>query len=443
MNVNLLYFRTIAALFLVALCLVLLGCQPDPGEESPISSPEADADNGSLRLPDGFGAFVVADTLGPARHIAVRDNGDLYVKIRRIPKEGGGHGILAMRDTDGDGRVDQTEGFGDFGGTGIAIHNGYLYASSDTSVYRFQLVEGQLLPKIPGELIVDGFINQGSHATKSITFDEQGHMYVNVGGPSNACQTEARTPGSLGQDPCPQLEWQGGIWQFDANKAGQTQKGDGVHYASGIRNAVALEWSQQLNSLFAVQHGRDQLDQLFPEHFTEEQRVQLPAEEFIQISQGDDFGWPYCYYDGIQNKKMLAPEYGGDGNTQGRCEGVKPPIEAFPAHYAPNDLLFYTGDMFPEKYRNGAFIAFHGSWNRAPKRQEGYSVVFIPLLNGVPSGEWEVFAGGFPNLTEEEEFKSPNKAKYRPTGLAQGPDGSLYITDDAKGRIWRVVYYGV
>lgn len=111
---------------------------------------------------------------------------------------------------------------------------------------------------------------------------------------------------------------------------------------------------------------------------------------------------------------------------------------AFPAHTAPNDLLFYTGDMFPEKYKNGAFIAFHGSWNRAPLPQEGYYVAFVPFKGNVPSGAWEIFANDFAGVAGE--LKSPGDAKHRPCGLAQAPDGSLFVSDDSKGRIYRISY---
>jgi glucose/arabinose dehydrogenase len=121
----------------------------------------------------------------------------------------------------------------------------------------------------------------------------------------------------------------------------------------------------------------------------------------------------------------------------GRCADVDQPIMAFPAHWAPNDLLFYTGTMFPERYRKGAFVAFHGSWNRAPLEQRGYFVAFIPFNGDTPSGEWEVFAEGFAG---GETVESPRDAAYRPMGLAQGPDGSLYIADSQKGRIWRIVH---
>jgi glucose/arabinose dehydrogenase len=110
---------------------------------------------------------------------------------------------------------------------------------------------------------------------------------------------------------------------------------------------------------------------------------------------------------------------------------------AFPGHLAPNDLLFYTGNMFPERYRNGAFIAFHGSWNRSPLEQKGYFVAFVPFVNGLPSGEMETFADGFAGV---KVIKSPNDAVYRPMGLAQGPDGSIFVSDSEEGRIWRIIY---
>ena len=431
-------------IFLVSICLMIQGCTntgttggaADPPDSVPL--PTSDADNGGIQLPDQFGAALVVDSLGKnMRHMQVAENGDIYVLRRGRGEEPSG--IVALRDSDDDGKADQTEVFGDFGGTGLAIHNGYLYASSPTEVYRFKMQAGELVPNTKYETMVTGFPDQRSHDAKTMAFDQDGNMYVNVGAPSNACQEQARTKGSPGKDPCPQLEWQAGIWRFKADQPNQDQQKDGLKYATGIRNSVAIEWNNQANSLYVVQHGRDGLFDLWGEHYTLEDQEILPAEEFLQVSQGDDFGWPYCYYDQVKGKKMLAPEYGGTGSEQGRCEGIKEPILGFPGHIAPNDLIFYTGDQFPEKYRQGAFIAFHGSWNRAPKPQSGYFVVFVPMKDGKPDGEWEIFAEGFPQV---EEVKSPNDAVYRPMALAQGPDGSLYISDSRKGRIWRVMYYG-
>jgi glucose/arabinose dehydrogenase len=186
-----------------------------------------------------------------------------------------------------------------------------------------------------------------------------------------------------------------------------------------------------------VIHGRDQLSSLWGEHFTDEDNAEKPSEEFVRIEEGDDFGWPYCYHDPFTNVKVLAPEYGGDGVTVGRCADKKDPIIGFPAHWAPNDLEFYTGTQFPQAYRGGAFVAFHGSWNRAPMTQAGYNVAFVPFRGDEATGEWEAFADGFAG-----EDVSPRGALARPVGLAMGPDGSLYISDSQKGKIWRVMYKG-
>ena len=241
--------------------------------------------------------------------------------------------------------------------------------------------------------------------------------------------------GLAGPDPCSLLERFGGIWRYIASGRDQDQIADGILYSTGHRNVVALEWNDAANSLYMVMHGRDQLDTLWPAHYTAAQRSELPAEEFHQVSQNDNFGWPYTYYDQIRSQRMVSPEYGGDGNTSAEPGKYKDPLIGFPGHWAPDDLIFYTGTQFPAKYRNGAFIAFHGSWNR--EVQDGYSVVFVPMANGKPSGQYEIFADDF---EAPKPITSPAEAAHRPTGLAQAPDGSLYISDDVGGRIWKVRY---
>ena len=419
----------LTSLFL--LIIILLSCNSNSPKLNLI---EADADNGGLTLPVGFSALVVADNLGQARHIQVNDQGDIYISLARLKNDGG---IACLRDTTNDGRADLVEYFGRHHGTGIGFHGNYLYFGSDTLIVRYQMVYGQLLPDQAEEIVAEGFPHNNQHATKPFTFDEDGNMYVTIGAPANACMEQTRTKGSPGMDPCPLLERHGGIWKFKADELNQDQVADGERYATGIRNAVALDWNAAESTLYALQHGRDQLNQFFPELYNEEMSAKLPAEEFLLVEQNSDFGWPYCYYDQLQQKKVLGPEYGGDGNEVGRCSAKDDPILAFPGHVAPNDLLFYTGDMFPEKYKNGAFIAFHGSWNRSPEVQEGYYVVFVPFNGKIPTGDWEVFADGFAGV---DEVKSPRDAKHRPCGLAQGPDGSLYVTDDVEGRVWRIMY---
>lgn len=386
-----------------------------------------------LVLPVGFDAATVAKSLGRARHLVVNTNGDVYIKLERLRN---GKGIIRLRDKNGDGTIDDTTGFGNYGGTGIAIKNDYLYASSNTTVYRYKLNNNEPDTAHP-EIIVTGLVDRGQHNSKSIILDNTGNLYVNIGAPSNVCQAQDRQTGAPGQDPCPILEYAGGVWQFKADQQNQSYP-QGVRYVTGIRNIVGLDWNNETNTLFMMQHGRDGLTDyhLYPDSLS----VELPAEEMLEAKQsGADFGWPYCFYNQLEGKKVLNPEYGGDAKKVGRCDGVIPPAAAYPGHMAPNALLFYTGNQFPEKYKNGAFIAFHGSWNRAPLNQKGFFVVFQPFKDGKPNGEYEVFASGFAG---RQNITNPNQAMYRPCGLAQGPDGSLYVSDDVKGMVWKISFSG-
>jgi len=395
--------------------------------------PKADEDNAGLTLPSGFSALKVIENTGQARHIAVTKQGDIYIKLARAKD---GKGILFLQDENKDGRMEVQSGFGNYGGTGMYLKDGYLYASSNEEVFRYKLNDQEeVTDKNNPEKIITGLLNRRQHESKSIVLDKENNIYVNVGAYSNSCQEKDRTPGSLGQKGCPILDSAGGIWQFKADKLNQTY-GDGVHYATGLRNVVGIDWNDKLNTLFVTQHGRDQLHDLFPELYDEKTSALLPAECLYEIHKGDNAGWPYIYYDQLQNKKMLAPEYGGDGKKEGSKEYIDP-LMAFPGHLAPDGLLFYTGNQFPAKYKNGAFIAFHGSWNRSPEKQAGYFVAFVPFQNGKPTGKWEIFADGFAGT---KDIISPRNAQHRPCGLAQGPDGSLYVSDDEKGTIYRILY---
>jgi glucose/arabinose dehydrogenase len=279
---------------------------------------------------------------------------------------------------------------------------------------------------------------QRSHGTKSLAFDSEGYLYVNLGAPSNICAQAPNTRESPGLNPCPQLERHGGIWRFKADKLRQDQLRDGERYVTGTRNVVALTWNPYADKLYFVMHGRDSLGLLWPDIYSMEDNRDLPAEEFHVAEAGDNFGWPYTYFDPIRNKRMLGPEHGGDGKIEASGE-YKAPLIGFPAHWAPNDMVFHSGKNVPEKYRHGAFIVFHGSWNRLRFEQDGFKVVFVPMKDGAVDGDWEVFADGF---IGKESIKSPAETAYRPTGLAEGPSGELYITEDKHGRIWRVTYSG-
>lgn len=424
-----------------ALALVLVALLPGCQKEKTFVVPKTDADNGGLFLPDGFGALVVADSVGPSRHLAVNDNGDIYVKLSIST---GDKGNIALRDTNADGRADIFQRFGDYPNDGsfateMRIHKGYLYYSSERRVYRQKLIPDQLIPEGKPEVLFIDHYPIKWHNAKSLAFDNKGGMYITLSAPTNNCEdwntvVSPAVANVKGQYPCRQLIDMGGIWKFDEDKLEQDQA-SGQRYATGLRSVVALSWNEEDNSLYAVQHGRDYLHGHAPQHFSAWQNAVLPAEEFMKIQDGENYGWPYSYYDHFKHKRMKAPEYGGDGARE--ATGYADPIMGLPAHFAPNDLLFYRGNQFPARYKKGAFMAFHGSINRAPFPQGGYVVAFVPFENGKPIDKWEVFADGFAGV---DTVKNMIDAHYRPVGLAEGPDGSLYISDSKKGKIWRIVF---
>ena len=422
-----------------AALLIAAGCTKSAPSGSEADAGEAAAEGPALTLPSGFRSDVVAKDLGRVRHITVRANGDIYANLRQ--PNATGQSAVALRDTTGDGKADRVEYFSSHGGgTGILAYDGHLYFTSRTEVFRQRWAsEDELVPSGATETIVTGLPQQDSHAAKSIAIDGQGRLYVNVGAPSNACQEQSRAPGSPGLNPCPQLERQGSIWRFSATEVGQSLADDGIKHATGLRNVIALAWNPEANDLFGVQHGRDQLDVLFPERFTPKQSSELPAEEFLRLTEGFVGGWPYTYYDGARGKRMVAPEYGGDGETESEAGRYPEPVHAFAAHYAPNGLLFYESDQFPSRYRHGAFVVFRGSWNRGDFGQEGYRVEFLPMQNGQKTGPAEVFADGFAG---PGPIRTTRDADFRPTGIAVTPDGSLLVSDTEKGWIWRIRYTG-
>lgn len=379
-----------------------------------------------LKLPSGFSSTIIAQDLGTPRHITISKTGGIYVKLAKLKDD---KGIYRLRDTNNDGLIDERVGFGDYPGTGILIKNGYLYASSNNSVYRYKLNENQevISPDQP-EKLVSGLREKERDKSKSIAVDNQDNLYVNVAADNDAC----REPGTgKGIMPCA-LRDSAGIWRFKASVPNQTYS-NGVHYAIGLKNVVGLDWNAKSNSLFVMQHGRGKFDDFYPQYYTPQQSAALPAETLYELHEGDDAGWPYIYYDPVQKKKILAPEYGGDGKKTGGEKTINP-LAAFPAHLGPNALLFYTGTAFPERYRNGAFIAFHGQSQPVHK---GYLVGFVPFKNGKPSGPWEIFADNFAGIDLE---KPTGPVQHRPCGLAQGPDGSLYVTDDLNGTLFKINY---
>jgi glucose/arabinose dehydrogenase len=399
-------------------------------------------DNAGLTLPAGVCATVFADSIGQARHIAIASNGDVYIALEGTAPSGKPQAaaVVALRDTTGDGRADVTAKIGKTGNTGVALANGYLYVDEGKQIVRYQRADTALAPSGAREVVVANIPLLPGHRARNIAIGNDGALYLNVGSHSNSCQKKDRENNSPGNDPCTELETRAGIWRFDANKTGQTFAPN-ARYATGIRNGMGIAINPADGQVFATQHGRDQLHDNWPALFpTTKYQADNPGEELLQVNQGDDFGWPYCYYSMDEKKLVTAPEYGGDGKKTDRCEGKKAPVAVFPGHWAPMSVLFYTGNRLPAKYRDGVFIAFHGSWNRAPDPQAGYNVVFQPLSAGKASADYEVFADGFAGLPAGEV--QPDRAKHRPVGLAQAPDGALLVTDDVGGRVYRITSAG-
>ena len=400
-----------------------------------------------ITLPPGFCATVFADNIGHARHMVVAPDGVVYVNTwsgtyygNDKPPAGGF--LIALKDTRGSGRADVIDRFGpgtgsgNAGGTGIALHNGALYVETNDRIVRYALPAGRIAPATTPEVILSGMPLTGDHPMHPFQIDAQGNLYVDLGSATNSCQVKNRTLNSQGINPCTELKTRAGIWRYDANRTGQTFS-PAERFVTGLRNGEGIAFDSS-GRIFATMHGRDQLSQNWPSLYKPAQGVDEPAEELVQLERGADYGWPYCYYSLSQKKLVLAPEYGGDGGkTIGQCAQKRAAIAAFPGHWAPNDLLLYAGQQFPAAYRGGAFIAFHGSWNRAPFPQDGYNVVFQPLKNGKPSGRYVIFADGFAGA-----IRDPGQAAHRPSGLAVSPDGALFISDDQHGRIWRVTYQG-
>jgi len=417
-------------------------------------SPLADTVNGScpnddsgLQLPPGFCATVFADNIGHARHMVVAPNGVVYVNTwsgvyygNKPPHDGGF--LVALQDKAGAGKADVIERFGETiqtgaaGGLGIGMYKDSIYAEINDRIVRYSLPPGALIPANAPETIVSGLPLGGDHPMHPFVISPDGTMYVDVATASNSCQLRNRRGNSPGADPCTELVTRGGVWRYDANKTKQVFS-PADRFATGIRNAEGFA-IDQAGRIFVTQHGRDQLHANWPVLYKPEEEATQPAEELLLLKSGGDYGWPECYYDAVAEKRVLAPEYGGDGGKKiGVCADKIPPIAAFPAHWAPNAMVFYDKTQFPAHYRNGVFIAFHGSWNRAPYEQGGYNVVFQALHDGRASGECEVFADGFAGAV-----KTPAGATYRPSGLAVGPDGALFVSDDVHGRIYRIVYQG-
>ena len=341
-----------------------------------------------LQLPPGFEANVFAEGLNNPRFMAFGPDGVLYVADR------GNGRIVALPDDNGDGIADEIREFA----TGLnqahslVYHEGAWYVGVPSGVIRLEDGDGDGVAE-KRMAVVDNLPTSGSHRTRTVEFLPDGRMVVSVGSSCNACEeTDSRRATVLVYD--------------DASGEGERI------YAQGLRNAVGLAIHPETGQLWATNNGRDLMGD------------DLPPETVYIIQEGLDYGWPRCH-----GGDVLDPELG----QPGACDGVAQPLIQMQAHSAPLALAFYTGESFPGEYRGDLFIAFHGSWNRSVPT--GYKIVRLPLRGSEPAGPVEDFVSGW--LDEES-----NQASGRPAGLAVGPDGALYISDDKGGFIYRIRYHG-
>jgi glucose/arabinose dehydrogenase len=378
----------------------------------------ADGCDPSIKVPDGFCATLITDVVGRGRHIGVRKNGDIFVARLGSRRDSGG--ITAIRGT-------SATHFWSTPVHGLVLaSDSTLYASTAHEVLRFRFRGDSLAPRKTVDTVVSG-LPGGAVPSNTIVLQPNGSLLVGI---------PAQRAGCAAKTPCPDLATTGGVWRFDTGKRNQTMQ-DGSRVATGLRAPLAIAINPRDTMIYVVTHGPDSLHERFPQ-IDPTIAATHPGDEMVRIaSVRADYGWPYCYFDVIAATRVQSPEYGGDGKSVGNCDRLVRPLMSFPAHWEPMAMLFSNNARLPEKYRNGAFVAFHGSAHRDPLPEEGYGVAFVPFKNGLPTMDFEMFADGFAG-----PMKSATGARSRPAGLAQGADGSLYVSDDKGGRIWRITYKG-
>jgi glucose/arabinose dehydrogenase len=400
-----------------------------------------DAPDG-LKLLPGFHAEVVTTGITGLRHLAVRDDHTLYATVRGGARGAPSPGVIALH-LGADHKVDKTDHFGSIsGGTGIRIHGDWLYASSTAQVVRFPLKKGEEVPSGAPEVIVTGMPTNG-FSNRILAFDGTGALYVSVGGSGNICvDNPPKGQKPKGLHPCPGVTGRGGVWKFSASKPNQKFPDDGKQIATGLRDSVSMDYRHG-DAVYLFMHDRADTHTTWPELFSEQDENNL-AEELHRFAGKDvvNMGWPYTYYDSARKARFMAPEYGGDGKVSPPPGIYDTPMFTFSrSHSAPLDLLFYYGRQFPASYRGGAFVVRHGGTGPdVAEGHNGYDVVFIPFTGNGKGGAPVTFIDGFAGTTPAS--KNVSKAAYRPGGIAMAPDGSLYVSDTQKGRIWHVWYAG-
>ena len=354
----------------------------------PALVPASDEQVQQLSVPEGFNVQKFAENLGNPRILVASSGGHIYASDREAGE------VTLLEDTDGDGTADRIETVANIQQAhGLAILENTLYIVTVREIYSADInPDGTLGDPV---LLTDALPDGGQHPNRTIDFGSDGMMYVTIGSTCNACT-----------EPNP----------LHATIVRANADGSDIEiFATGLRNTIGFGWHPETGDMWGMDHGIDWLGD-------EQQR-----EELNLLVEGADYGWPYIFGDGKYNPTERPK---GDVTYQEHLEKSSLPSLLYTAHASPLEMEFYTGTQFPEEYRGDAFIAFRGSWNRSSP--VGYKVVRLRFENGNPSG-FEDFLTGF--------LVNNNRAHFaRPVGLAVHPDGSLLVSDDTNGVIYRVSY---
>ncbi len=344
--------------------------------------------------PAGFEVSLFADELDNPRTISILPNGDVLV-MESLRRDGDSHALL-FRDTDKDGKPDRRQVFlrGLNRAFGMALVGARFYVGNTDGIVVFPYSPGDMRIRRQAEKILD--LPAGGHYTRNLIADAKGEkLYVSVGSATNVDEQRVDEKDSR----------RAAILQVNRDGTGMNV------FASGLRNAVGMDWEPQSKALWTVVNERDMLgDELVPDYLT-------------SVRQGAFYGWPYAYFGQNEDprKKGQRPDL--------VAKAIKPDY-ALGSHVAPLGLAFYQGATFPKRYHGGAFIGLHGSWNRSTL--VGYKVAFVPFQNGKPSGAIEDFLTGFIATPKSSDVYG------RPVGVAVWTDGSLLVADDGAGKVWRV-----
>ncbi|MEM7539997.1 MAG: PQQ-dependent sugar dehydrogenase [Pseudomonadota bacterium] len=339
-----------------------------------------------LSLPPGFTISLYAEDVPSARQLAVSPSGVVYAGSR------GAGNVYAIVDADGDHRADQVRTIARdlYMPSGVAFHGGALYVAEVNQILRFEDIEADLADPPKGAVIFDELPSESHHGWKFIAFGPDGKLYIPIGVPCNIC---------------PENDPYGTISALDL------ETGALEIYARGIRNSVGFDWFPETSDLWFTDNGRDWLGDDRP-----------PCEINRARGAGLHFGFPYLHGTHIKD-----PEYGGKGGTR----VFTPPVLNLQAHVAPVGMTFYQGEQFPENYKNRLFVAEHGSWNRS--RKVGYRVMMGTVDEQTKLVDYRPFVEGW--LQGQGTWG-------RPADIATLPDGSIIISDDQAGVIYRVTYQG-